>query len=221
MNRLNPAWIPGNTQHPILVQPALAPECMDERTRQKEAMYAAVQRRAEQDPAQEQRIRQRGSQITFYPYDRGQCYDKTTQAVMAFVNVPGAAAHYAWSSQTRVWEFVQLPHMSSEQRCAERMGYGSVDKMRRELFKLFDGWLGKDGMGVEMPEPTLTDELLATAETLQALHQEEVAKGVPASERQWPWSFAGLKKLLDLGRDKVPMAGLSGKDVAEALGEGR
>ncbi len=151
MNRLNPAWIPGNDQHPILVQP------------QAPSTELTPDQKAKQSIEYDKHVRQRASQITFYPYDRGQCYDKRTQAVMAFVNVPGAAAHYAWSSQTRVWAFVQLPHMSSEQRCAERMGYGSVDKMRRELFKLFDGWLGKNGMGMEIPERTPEQEAATRA----------------------------------------------------------
>lgn len=87
----------------------------------------------------------KASQITFYPYDRGQCFDKGECAILAFVNLPGACAHYCWSTATRSWDFVQIPHMCTEQRCAERMGYRSVEQMRKHLFDMFDGYLVSSG----------------------------------------------------------------------------
>lgn len=128
MSLLDLSWLPGRNG-PLVIDKPKAP---------------ASQPTPKQVAALDAKIRERAHQITFYPYDRGQCFDKNTAAVMAFVNLPGACAHYCWTTATRAWEFVQLPHMSTEQRCAERMGYMTIPKMRKHLLALFDKWLVKN-----------------------------------------------------------------------------
>lgn len=132
MSLLNLSWLPGN-RGPLVLDKPSAP-----------APAPTLEQMAKLDA----HVREKASQITFYPYDRGQCFDKNTLAVMAFVNVPGACAHYCWTSATKAWEFVQLPHMSTEQRCAERMGYMTIARMRKHLVDLFDKWLVKSGTKV-------------------------------------------------------------------------
>lgn len=80
-------------------------------------------------------------QITFYVYDRGQCFDKGEEAILAMVNLNGCAAHYMCKRSTQTWDFVQLPHLSTEQRAAERMGYRSIAAMREHLLVLFGNYL--------------------------------------------------------------------------------
>lgn len=86
-------------------------------------------------------MRKNAFQITCHPYDRGQCSDNAEKAVLALVNAPGASAQYIWTTKTRQWEFVPMPHMSTEQRCSERMGYMSIPKLRKALFEQMDHWL--------------------------------------------------------------------------------
>ncbi|MFZ7095490.1 hypothetical protein ACOPJQ_08635 [Luteimonas dalianensis] len=80
-------------------------------------------------------------QITFYVYDRGQCYVKGEEAILAMVNLNGCAAHYMCKRNDQAWAFVQLPHLNTEQRAADRMGYPSIARMHDHLFALFGEYL--------------------------------------------------------------------------------
>lgn len=84
-------------------------------------------------------------QITFYIYDRGQCFSKGAEAVLAMVNMNGCAAHYMINSQDNTWEFFQMPHLNTEKRACFRMGYASTHAMHEHLFSLFDQHLEKIG----------------------------------------------------------------------------
>lgn len=88
-------------------------------------------------------------QIQFYIYDRGQGFNKGEEVVMAMVNLKGSAAHYVISSCDKTWQFFQLPHLCTEKRASERMGYASIAAMHEHLFGLFNqhldtiGWNAK------------------------------------------------------------------------------
>lgn len=266
MTRLPLSWLPGRKQ-PMLSNPTPKPEPTDEQQAQAKQLEEKL----------DAHVRAKAGQVTFYPYDRGQCFDKGERAVMAIVNWPGAAAHYMWSTNEATWQFVDMPHLSTEQRCAERMGYGSIAKMHADLFVKFDEWLLQnsfpaklftacrvrkgevvetrkrsnpvaaveeaaeefqvnrraarlasffkdeegedygwgvvDGMGqmptaiepligrtIKLEDEIATDHVLAVSEQLHKLHQQEVEQGVPAAERRWPWSIAGLQKVLGFTR---------------------
>lgn len=265
MTHLPLSWLPGRKQ-PLLSNPAPKPAPTAEQLAERKRL----------DEQADAHLRAHAGQVTFYPYDRGQCYDKGERAVMAIVNWPGAAAHYMWSTNEATWQFVDMPHLSTEQRCAERMGYGSIAKMHADLFVKFDEWLLQndfpaklftacrvrrgqvvetrkrsnpvqevrdahtvrqitknlqqelagyrarrkqdgclvmDGMGqlpatieplvgrmIRLEDEMPADQMLAAAEQLQELHQQEVEQGVPLAERRWPWSIAGLQKALGLTR---------------------
>lgn len=77
-------------------------------------------------------------QIQFYIYDRGQGFNKDEEVVMAQVNNRGSAAHYVFSSRDKTWRFFQLPHLCTEKRASERMGFASIAAMHEHLFGLFN-----------------------------------------------------------------------------------
>lgn len=262
MTRLPLSWLPGRKQ-PLLSNPAPKPAPTAEQLAERKRL----------DEQADAHLRARAGQVTFYPYDRGQCFDKDNKAVMALVNWPGAAAHYMWSTNEPAWQFVDMPHLSTEQRCCERMGYGSIAKMHADLFVKFDEWLlqndfpaklftacrvrkgqvvetrkrsnpvaaveqfqadrraarnvavhnfiaakikqeggrliaeGEGWAMVDTCEPVdlpISDQdlsgLVEASQTLHKLHQQEVEQGVPSAERRWPWSIAGLQKVLGLTR---------------------
>src|SRR5690606_30441255 len=78
----------------------------------------------------------RQGQVHFYIYDRGQCFDKGEEAILAMVNLNGCAAHYMTKRSNQAWTFVALPHLSTEKRCCERMGYRNLAHMHEHLFRL-------------------------------------------------------------------------------------
>ncbi len=186
MSFLDLSWIPGKRVQPKPIKPVSKTDAAAIEQSKLDALQAYAQRHA--------------SQITFYPYDRGQCYDKNAQAVMAIVNAPGACAHYCWSTATKTWEFVQLPHMSTEQRCAERMGYMTIAKMRSKLFAMLDEWLAASGL-IEQSK----GEGVLVMDGMGSL-AEEVVSNID----------------LTIKPDQAaPMAGVDAKTVAEAIGGGR
>jgi len=135
MKKLAERWVGKSLIEPISMPPAKL-----ERPKTKEEIEAAAL-------AEHESLKSKG-QITFYPYDRGQCYNKGSRAIMAFVNLPGACAHYIFVEDVGKWEFVQFPHMSTEKRCAERSGYRNVEEFRSYLFSFFNSYLIKSGFFV-------------------------------------------------------------------------
>lgn len=105
-----------------------------------EEAHALMPDSARQDRADRcaKAMKQDMGQIKFYLYDRGQCFNKGEEAVLAMVNMNGCAAHYMINSSDRTWAFVQLPHLNTEQRACDRMGYRNIDAMHEHLFELFE-----------------------------------------------------------------------------------
>lgn len=133
MKKLAERWVAKDWIKPIETPPAKL-----QRPKTKEEIEAAAL-------AEHESMRSKG-QITFYPYDRGQCYNKGCRAIMAFVNLPGSCAHYIFVEDIGEWEFVQFPHMSTEKRCAERSGYRSVEELRVSLFSFFNSYIIKNDL---------------------------------------------------------------------------
>lgn len=133
MKKLAERWVAKDWIKPIETPPAKL-----QRPKTKEEIEAAAL-------AEHESMRSKG-QITFYPYDRGQCYNKGSRAIMAFVNLPGSCAHYIFVEDVGEWEFVQFPHMSTEKRCAERSGYRSVEELRAYLFPFFSSYIVKNDL---------------------------------------------------------------------------
>jgi hypothetical protein len=89
----------------------------------------------------EKKLQDKG-QVNFLYYNQGQAFAKGDTAILAIVNLNGTAAHYMATNSERQWRFFQMPHLNTEKRAMERMGFPTMEAMHKKLFEFFDKELG-------------------------------------------------------------------------------